>query len=276
MGQSIDIIGKKINKLTAIEFDHSYYTPSGIKLDYYKFKCDCGNTIITRRHSVVIGHRKSCGCNNIKDLTGQKFGKLKVLNFSHKDIYYYWNCLCDCGNYHITSSASLKNGATSCGCYRKELVTTHGKSTENGIKTPEYEAYINARKRCTNINDKSYQNYGGRGITVCDRWLESDGKGFENFLKDMGEPEGGYSLDRIDNNLGYLPTNCRWVTDKIQCNNTRANIFITAFGETKTIAQWVEDERCSISWNGLSRRINDGWEYEIAITALPYSMPYNK
>lgn len=114
-------------------------------------------------------------------------------------------------------------------------MTTHGERA-NGIRTKEVACWQSMKGRCYNPNDKSYENYGKRGIVVCDRWLDS----FENFLEDMGRCPNGMSLDRIDNNGNYEPGNVKWRTFKEQNNNTRGNKLIVYNGETKTIAEWAD------------------------------------
>ena len=152
------------------------------------------------------------------DLTSKRFGRLVVIEKTdHKsNRSVVWRCKCDCGNETLVRNDSLRNGNTqSCGCLKKEQVskakTTHGKSY-----SPEYCSWYSMKARCYNPNHKHYKNYGGRGITVCDRWKDS----FENFLADMGpRPSSKRSIDRIDVNGNYEPENCRWSTDVDQARN---------------------------------------------------------
>lgn len=160
-----------------------------------------------------------------EDLSGKVFGKLTVLKkleakrFGNGKTYSQWECLCDCGNISIlTRRALTSSGTKSCGCFHKEMVTTHGLSL-----LPEYDAWYNMKSRCYNPRDYSYESYGGRGIKVCDRWLELENIGLYNFLEDMGSRGENESLDRIDVNGNYCPENCRWTTKRIQAFNTRIN-----------------------------------------------------
>jgi len=174
----------------------------------------------------------------IKDLTGQKFGRLTVVSFAeNRDHVLYWNCLCECGNKKIVQGGSLKSGAsTSCGCFHIEKVTKHGYN-KGGNSSPTYHSWINMIQRCTNPNNKCYMDYGGRGIIVCERWLE-----FINFLEDMGEkPSREYSIDRIDNSGNYCPENCKWSTSKEQAYNRRSNVQLTFNGETKLQYDWAKE-----------------------------------
>ena len=149
------------------------------------------------------------------DITNHSFGRLFVDSYAggHK-----WNCKCECGSAKVVRGINLRSGNTeSCGCLKRETMvkrnTTHGM-----YGTTEYSSYQQMRKRCYYKEDISYHNYGGRGITVCDRWLES----FEDFYSDMGDkPSHQHSLDRIDNEGNYSPSNCKWSTKSEQALNQR-------------------------------------------------------
>jgi len=154
------------------------------------------------------------------DLTGQRFGRLKVIEFVGNK---YWNCQCDCGNIKNIYRGSLLGGATiSCGCYNKEQTSktmkTHGDSSSQ-----EYQTWQTIKKRCYYKKAIQYKDYGGRGITVCDRWLNS----YENFLADMGrKPTPKHSIERRDNEKEYSPNNCYWTTQDEQAKNKRNNVAI--------------------------------------------------
>lgn len=150
------------------------------------------------------------------DLTGQRFGRLIVVerDYSHCGNQTYWRCLCDCGNYTVCRGTHLiSGGIRSCGCFALDLRTNHG-----WCGSPEYRTYYNILKRCYDQNDNRFSDYGGRGIKVCDRWLD----GFENFIADMGQRPGKeFSIDRIDVNGDYTPDNCKWSNRIQQARNTR-------------------------------------------------------
>ena len=177
----------------------------------------------------------------MEDLVGKRYGKLTVIKFSHrKGRKYYWLCQCDCGNIKAILSYSLKSGNTkSCGCGMNknnkigELTRTHGQS-----HTRLHNIWLDVKKRCSSKTNQAYPNYGGRGIKVCDEWLK-DYMNFYNWAIANGYSDN-LSIDRIDNNDDYKPSNCRWTTKKEQANNRRTNVYITHNGETKTLAQWVE------------------------------------
>lgn len=193
------------------------------------------------------------------DLTGQKFGRLIVIEFSSKDSRSntYWLCRCDCGIAKIVYGGNLKNGHTkSCGC----LHIKHGHNTRKK-RSKTYGSWDHMIQRCTNTNEADYHNYGGRGITVCDRW-----KKFANFLEDMGNPPTHkHSIDRINNNKGYYKSNCRWATSKQQTRNTRRNHVISYSGKTQCITDWAKD--LNMSLETLTARINRyGWSIRRALT----------
>lgn len=160
------------------------------------------------------------------DMTGERFDKLIVIGRNKKIISRraYWDCVCDCGVRTVVLGSNLRNGRSgSCGCRHKDIMSKM-KSKHRHHKSGTYCSWENMIQRCTNPNSPNYYNYGARGITVCDKW-----KVFENFLFDMGERPLGrlhqYSIDRIRNELGYQPGNCRWATNKIQMRNKRTNVF---------------------------------------------------
>lgn len=193
---------------------------------------------------------------NFIDLEGQKFGRLTVISFSGKSgRMSKWLCRCDCGVNTIAFASNLRSGAhTSCGCRRLErsieCATKHGHSRVSGASSV-YRTWMAMINRCRNKRCDCYSRYGGRGITVCERWLK-----FEDFLEDMGERPKGMTIERIDNEKGYCKENCRWATMKEQQNNTRRNRFLVHGGERMTISQW--SERLSIPYHTVQRRVSIG------------------
>lgn len=179
----------------------------------------------------------------IMDLSGERYGRLTVLRLSHRvKCVNYWECACDCGAVSIVSASNLRAGhVRSCGCFRRQRITkinaTHGMS-----HTPEHRTWASMNSRCTNPKDPSFPRYGGRGISVCERW-----QSFENFIEDMGGARpAGTTIDRIDNDGNYEPGNCRWATVKQQSNNRRSNVLLTIDGETRTISAWAEAKGLSL------------------------------
>lgn len=207
-----------------------------------------------------------------ENLVGKHFGKLTVVEWAGKseigtkgDKRDFWICECDCKDPLYTpltvEVASLTSGNTkSCGCKsRKHMQSNH----------PLYWRWLNMIRRCYDSNDAAYKRYGARGITVCDRWREN----FVNFHTDMGEPPTeNHSIDRINNDLGYSPENCRWATPKEQGRNTRNNRQLNWQGETKTIAGWAEDPRLveiGVEDFLISSRLRLGWDVERIFTTPP-------
>lgn len=186
------------------------------------------------------------------DIVGKRFGLLVVQSYSHtKKNEAYWICNCDCGNRRVALGKVLKKGLIySCSCVRadpnKNLIKRHPQS-----KT--YKTWTQMKARCYNSKTDGYKNYGGRGISVCERWRQS----FKDFLADMGLKPDGKSLDRIDNNGNYCKENCRWATKKEQQNNLRKSVFIEAFGKRQTMAQWADET--GISVNKIRSRVRSGW-----------------
>lgn len=159
------------------------------------------------------------------NLTGHRFGRLVVISEApHGPKSTIWLCRCDCGQSTFIKMGNLVSGNTkSCGCLMKELSGARGKvqfTTHGMSKSREFTSWRGMIKRCTNPNNDHYKNYGGRGITVCERWLHS----FEDFYEDMGIRPFGMTLDRKDTNGNYCKDNCKWSTPKEQANNRRNRI----------------------------------------------------
>jgi hypothetical protein len=202
-----------------------------------------------------------------RNLTGQKFGYLtvehRVANDKHGKSC--WVCRCDCEpnkSVIVVGSDLVKGHTKSCGClHRKKAAaanTTHGHKCEGKVSV-EWRAWMHMLGRCRNTNDSSYHNYGGRGITVCDRW-----NSFENFFADMGQkPSPKHTLERVNNNLGYMPSNCVWVRRRPQGNNRRGNRPISAFGVTHNLATWAR--MVGIPTQELWKRLDNGWSPEKAL-----------
>jgi len=203
-----------------------------------------------------------------RDLVGQKFGRLVVLydTGERKNGNVVWHCKCDCGNEVDRRSDHLTSGATkSCGCYNRERAaevhTTHGMARQRE-RHPVYLAWHDMLQRCENPNFTTYKDYGGRGIRVCEEW--HDAKIFIDWALANGWREG-LTIDRINNNGNYEPSNCRWVTRKEQARNKRNNHLITFNEKTQPMAQWAEE--VDIGSCTLRYRINNlHWPIERALT----------
>lgn len=207
-----------------------------------------------------------------KDLTGIKPARLTAVSFSHlnKHNQAMWNCVCDCGNKKIVNATKLSSGWTkSCGCLAIEEHVKAGRKRGEAFRThgatgsPEYISYRGMRDRCLNKNTIGFKNYGGRGITVCGRWLES----FENFIADMGlMPSPGLSIERKNTNLGYFPGNCKWASRTEQNRNRRGNVMICVNGETRCVAEWAE--AIGVTKSLIRNRIRSGKSPESVISDL--------
>ena len=196
----------------------------------------------------------------LKDLTGQKFGRLTVISYYGViKNHYYWNCICDCGKKCIVASTNLKSKRLeSCGCLNKESVSIR-KTKHKKSNTKLYKIWHNMKLRCYNVKNLNYKNYGGRNITICNEWQK-----FENFYN--WSITNGYndnlSIDRINVNGNYEPNNCRWITIKEQQNNRRNNHLLTFNGKTQTVAQWSKE----LNISNLRMRLKRGWSIERALT----------
>ena len=179
--------------------------------------------------------------------SGHRYGKLLAIEEIKIDSNHrkYWLFRCNCGKEKIIRVDGVIRGRVrSCGCGNRDFHIKHG---FYGTRT--YKTWIKMKNRCLNSRHHAFADYGGRGITVCEKWLN-----FEGFLEDMGVRPAGRSLDRIDNNKGYSKENCKWATQKEQSNNKRNNHRITFMGKTQNITQWAEE--LGLNRNTLYGQIN--------------------
>lgn len=251
-----NLVGRIFERLTVLSYD-------GNGMWLCQCSCDKKTVKLVKTHNLNIGKVKSCGCISAKpqnNLIGKVFGLLTVISYIPKK---GWLCKCGCENKTeiILKAGPLLNGhKKSCGCLYRGAIPKHGMCTSS-----EYKTWKNMKTRCDNPKNRHYHNYGGRGITYCERW-----KIFENFYEDMGEkpePKEDYSIDRVDNNLGYYKENCKWSTSKEQQNNKRCNIKISYKDEIMSIEDWSKET--GISSKMISYRYNKGWSAEKILTT-PY------
>lgn len=195
-------------------------------------------------------------------LVGRRFGRLVVESDAPQRARRsrYLNCVCDCGTTRQVAYTSLRCGFTrSCGCLKAETAGKH--SITHGLSNfgPEYDIWVAMVSRCTKVTDPAFHNYGGRGIKVCQRWIE-----VRNFLSDMGKrPSAQHSVERKNNNGDYSPENCIWGTKDQQVNNTRRNRVVEFHGERMT---WMQaSKRFKIEYNTLRQRFRNGWSVEAAL-----------
>jgi len=264
MSKRIDMTGQKFGRLTVVKFSHTKH-----EMSYWSCRCECGAEKVTTRSRLLNGETKSCGCLKKEvdasripiDMTGERYGRLIVIKFSHikgKGIS-YWSCKCECGIEKNISRRCLISGNTkSCGCLSKENVKK--RATKHGLShTKIYQVWANMKTRCNNENDQFYSDYGGRGIKVSDDWLD-----FPKFHSDMSPAyKEGLSIERIDVNGNYELSNCKWATPLQQVTNRRNNIIVYVNGERKILK-----EACAIlglKYNTIHGRIKRGIEPQKAI-----------
>tara|TARA_A200000159_G_C7278917_1_gene320611 strand:+ start:78 stop:1040 length:963 start_codon:yes stop_codon:yes gene_type:complete len=195
------------------------------------------------------------------DLEGKRFGRWLVESRTDNNRFgqIRWACVCDCGSVKKVIAGSLLSGkSTSCGCYQKEKIR-HTSQVHGMSAAKEYKYYHAMKGRCYNPKNIDYYNYGGRGIKVCKRWLDS----FENFLEDMGPCPKGYTLDRKDNDKDYSPENCRWASRKEQALNRRTTRTVTYHGVETTYVELCE--KFNISLPALNYRLSTGMSLEEAL-----------
>lgn len=198
---------------------------------------------------------------SVINLKGRVFGRLKIVKYSgisNKNAT--WECVCECGARTTAYACHLKSGRmVSCGCHRREVLREKAK-THGLSRTPTYIVWKSMMQRCRDPKSSSYANYGGRGVSICKRWLR-----FENFLEDMGVRPPGLSLERKDNDGNYSKSNCRWATAIDQANNTRRNRFVSRYGKRLTVAQW--ERELGVRSGLIQLRLQRGWSPSRALTA---------
>lgn len=195
---------------------------------------------------------------SVKNLDGQKFGMLTVLerDYSRKSRKAYWLCECDCGNLKSVRSDSLQTQTKSCGCLRDEqaIVNVMVNHTHKQSKSRLHNRWLGLKQRCVNPNNSSYKNYGERGIVVCDEWKD-DFLAFKKWAMSNGYNDD-LSIERIDVNKGYSPNNCTWIPMSEQATNRTSTIWLTHDGETLNIKQWAE--KLGLKYGTLHSRYSRG------------------
>jgi hypothetical protein len=203
-----------------------------------------------------------------EDLTGLRFGKWTVIKRGEDHItgsgnrFTTWDCICDCGTRKNVIRNSLTSGrSTSCGCEHREIqkkIAKNNFSTHGCTGTRLYNIWNGMKKRCYNNNASNYNDYGGRGIFICDEWL-NDYQVFKTWALQNGYTDS-LSIDRINNNDGYYPENCRWVDRVTQCNNRRSNVEYNVFGKIMTLSECAREY--GINYKSLHKKIKAGKNIE--------------
>lgn len=265
MSNFLDLSGEVFGRWNVI----SLASPKG-RYRYWHCVCSCGTERDVKERSLKEGTSKSCGClqkeivskfckeTKRDNLIGKKFGRLEVISrvgYNYELHTTIWECKCTCGNIKNVSTTSLKSGRSlSCGCLRSEVSSERSK-IHGDSNSRLYSIWNGMKNRCYDKNIPIYKNYGGRGITVCDDWKNSYAT-FKEWSIINGYADD-LSIDRIDNNGNYEPSNCRWATFSQQCNNRRSNVLITYNGETRTATEW--SKIIGIKSSIIARRKKRGW-----------------
>lgn len=255
--------GQKFGRLTLVS---SYVNNKN--RSSWRCVCECGKKVFVKDGSINNGHVRSCGClrrecnRRYKPFEPkQTVARLTLLFKFRKNGILFWRSLCECGTRTTASDGNIRSGnVKSCGCLLRETAaarhTTHGESK----KTPEWLAWKNMIDRCENPDHQAFKNYGMRGITVCRAWRRS----YVAFLKDVGRrPSKGHTLNRIENNKGYCPSNVNWATWGEQGRNRRNNVFVTINGISKTVSEWSRVSKINVGT--LWVRLKKGWDPKEAI-----------
>jgi hypothetical protein len=281
--------GRRFGRWNVVKEAGHIRTKSGISLRQVLCKCTCGTQRVVRWVHITSGRSLSCGCLKTAALKSrirpvakhERFGRWTVISeaSSLSSLAGYrvrrLLCRCDCGTQRVVKLQSLvTHNSLSCGCFQRErtreAVTRHGHCRKGTGKSRAYASWQHMRFRCENPQSAGYRHYGGRGIRVCKRW-----QSFENFLADMGEPSPRMSLDRLNNNGDYKPSNCKWSSYSDQLSNTRVTVYLRFRGESLSLRDW--SQRTGIPRRVLyHRRSNLLWSVRKTLTA-PYiaRKPYN-
>lgn len=242
------LVGRVVGDLTVVE---EYYH-DGLEKWFCLCSCSCGGEARYPLTYLKTGKRTHCGHawpdrQPHYKYAGSVFGKVTVVEYTNSK----WRCECECGTEMYLRTLDLQKGAiTSCGCSSRNPYLRHGHCRRGGLLTPEYRTWSGMRQRC-----RDDSRYTERGITVCDRWLHS----FPNFLEDMGpRPSSKHSIDRINNDGNYEPSNCRWATATEQVNNRRVTLLMEFGGKSQSITQWAR--QLGKSKETLRKRLKQGLE----------------
>lgn len=277
----VDLTGQHFGMLTVKAFAYG----EASKPKHWLCQCDCGQEKVVAGANLRSGRSKSCGCISRSkwaaarlrnpppsapmgrpDITGKRYGLVTVLGLEvSQSGNRLWKCQCDCGNGCVLSYAELaRRGKPSCGCHKGR-----GPRAASVAMSPEakvvHGTWVRMKRRCLYESGADYPRYGGRGISVCERWMN-----FENFLADMGlRPSSDHSIDRIDVNGNYEPDNCRWATFQEQANNRRDTIMVEVAGEQLPLA--VACRTRGVPIRTVRRRLAKGMNIEQALTQERYS-----
>lgn len=265
----MDLTGQRYGRLTVVEQAKTHVTPGGRNVYMWRCVCDCGKESIVSTSALRSGDTKSCGClqreraheASFIDISGNRYGRLVAINPIRKNNGIYWVCKCDCGNTTEVLPQHLNRGLIrSCGCLRKDVSSK--KNKKHGMsKTRLYKEWAGIIQRCTNPNSTSYVRYGKKGIDICREWLSFDP--FKDWALSNGYSDE-LTIDRIDNDKGYSPDNCRWATYEEQAHNQKTNKNLEYNGETMTMAEWAR--KLGISSSSLYGRLKRGWSIDKALS----------
>lgn len=278
----IDLTGRQYGYIKVNSYSHTKN-----KLAFWNCTCVCGKDIVCNGKLLRNGHTKSCGCmkskmvsdSKIDNMKGKKIGRLYFNEYigliEHHAV---WICQCDCGNECMVRASRVKSGMTSsCGCLAHETLMSRN-IKHNCAYLPIYRNYHNMIRRCFDKSDKYYKCYGGRGISVCEEWANKDngfmafyGWALKNGYKQEILPSGKnkWSVDRIDVNGDYEPSNCRWATDIQQANNRTNNLCLEHDGNRYTMAEFCR--KFNLSYNTTLRRYHNGWNPQELINGIKLS-----